>query len=901
MKKSFLFLFYFVAVYLINAQTAHEIIFQSKLSDLPFPIRIENCGVYAISNFDVKDNIIGIKNFDRQEIYYFSENKPLKSVIDKNEFKSASDIFETSFSSLKKLPIESRDNAVVFKKSFLNSKSSLFYDNGGIMKSATGDRIEVLVKNRNILELNFELENFNKKILLNFPSNLGCAGLIGIDANGNIFITTETYISDIPLKVKRSVYVLSAEGQIQSILDIPPVKFIYTMSDFQIDQEGNLYYLHTNKEYLYVIKFSGLTNCNGEFVEFPFQYNYELSFNDFTEVKEPQTQEFGPLAAGNRFEALKIGEAFALHKYKCSSNNLAPTEVTAPGGDIVKTPSWLIVGDNARIPYKWGGFNTLAQFDEGLLNGKYAGDIHTSGVSSWAVGLDCSGFVSRCWQLTYHSSTSNMPSITTQYSSWDSLKPGDAIHKVGHVRLFVERTPNGSFKIVEAASRNWDVSYWTFTLASLSDYTPRYYNGMDSHYSFRQPKFIAAVVAQNGKAQLSWICDTTGLKGFRLYKSIDGKSWTQLLNENTLKFTSVEIENVQNANYYRVSSILNNPPYFSESAWSNPYCVGVFESEKRILIVDGFEVETGSWRGAGHPFSVRYGQALSELSKRFDCVKNSVIIDSSVILDDYDAVFWICGDESSVTESFNDVEQEKFKRYLENGGYIFVSGSEIGYDLYDKGTTNEKAFYNNYFKANYIADNSGSLVATGVSNLCFENLSFNFGQVYVEDFPDEISAYGGSQLCMKYGNNKGAGICYTGTFGASSDTGKIIYLAFPLETTASDSAFKAVIANSINYFFTETPNAIVCLSDKFTYNLAQNYPNPFNPETNIVFELKDKNHVKLQVFDAIGKEITTLINEEKPAGIYSVKFNAEGFPSGVYFYRLQSEEFIQTKKMILLK
>ena len=87
----------------------------------------------------------------------------------------------------------------------------------------------------------------------------------------------------------------------------------------------------------------------------------------------------------------------------CSANNLASIPVTASDGDIVQTPPWLIVGMNSRVGYKWGGFNTLSQYIDGLKSNKFAGDIHTDGVSSAAVGVDCSGFVSRCWQLSYHS------------------------------------------------------------------------------------------------------------------------------------------------------------------------------------------------------------------------------------------------------------------------------------------------------------------------------------------------------------------------------------------------------------------------------------------------------------------------------------------------------------------
>ena len=85
------------------------------------------------------------------------------------------------------------------------------------------------------------------------------------------------------------------------------------------------------------------------------------------------------------------------------------------------------------------------------------------------------------------------------------------------------------------------------------------------------------------------------------------------------------------------------------------------------------------------------------------------------------------------------------------------------------------------------------------------------------------------------------------------------------------------------------------------YLLYQNYPNPFNPTTNIHYDLSKSGFVKLIVFDMLGREIETLVNEVQISGIYKATFNAATYPSGVYFYRLTTVGFSETKKMILLK
>ncbi|MEJ2195124.1 MAG: T9SS type A sorting domain-containing protein [Ignavibacteriaceae bacterium] len=86
-----------------------------------------------------------------------------------------------------------------------------------------------------------------------------------------------------------------------------------------------------------------------------------------------------------------------------------------------------------------------------------------------------------------------------------------------------------------------------------------------------------------------------------------------------------------------------------------------------------------------------------------------------------------------------------------------------------------------------------------------------------------------------------------------------------------------------------------------SFYLLQNYPNPFNPKTNIGFRIVERGFVKLKVYDVLGKEITSLVNEEKGVGNYEVEFNGSDLSSGIYFYRLQVEEFVETKMMILLK
>ena len=89
------------------------------------------------------------------------------------------------------------------------------------------------------------------------------------------------------------------------------------------------------------------------------------------------------------------------------------------------------------------------------------------------------------------------------------------------------------------------------------------------------------------------------------------------------------------------------------------------------------------------------------------------------------------------------------------------------------------------------------------------------------------------------------------------------------------------------------------LPDKFY--LAQNYPNPFNAITNLEFQISNSGHVNLSIYNILGQKVATLVNKKYSPGSYTVAFNAEKLPSGIYFYQLYSDNQILQKKMLLLK
>jgi hypothetical protein len=197
---------------------------------------------------------------------------------------------------------------------------------------------------------------------------------------------------------------------------------------------------------------------------------------------------------------------------------------------------------------------------------------------------------------------------------------------------------------------------------------------------------------------------------------------------------------------------------------------------------------------------------------------------------------------------------------------------------------------------NSAASNNPSLTVSGsVVNIVWEDESDGNFEIYSRRSTDGGTSW---EEDIRQTNN------ISGSQGPSiSGSGSSVHLVWH---DNRDGNWEIYYKNNPSGNVTAVENIISELPEE--YNLAQNYPNPFNPSTKIRYSIPsvtlsgvEGSRVKLKVFDVLGNEIATLVNEEKPAGSYEVDFNARNLSSGVYFYKLQAGNFIETKKMILLK
>jgi hypothetical protein len=158
----------------------------------------------------------------------------------------------------------------------------------------------------------------------------------------------------------------------------------------------------------------------------------------------------------SRAEALKIAESYVQHHWTASAKNVfhgkdrSGIEVQTPDRDGGRgsplRDCWRVDAENTGVAYKWGGLDTPATFDAGIKAGKAAGDVYTpekrrrdgAGMSDAAVGVDCSGFICRCWKLKERYSTYSFGEICQKLASPRALEPADIMnHRAGHVLFFV--------------------------------------------------------------------------------------------------------------------------------------------------------------------------------------------------------------------------------------------------------------------------------------------------------------------------------------------------------------------------------------------------------------------------------------------------------------------------------
>ena len=412
------------------------------------------------------------------------------------------------------------------------------------------------------------------------------------------------------------------------------------------------------------------------------------------------------------------------------------------------------------------------------------------------------------------------------------------------------------------------------------------------------------------------------LTGYRLYFSFDNRVWNLFGDENELKASASDttINQILRRDVYFRLSAVDDAPLPNESAFSDVYAMsnGSFRYPEKVLIVDDFERTSGAWNLPSHDLAVGYGQDILATGFSYDVAANDAVVDSLVLLADYDAVIWFTGDEGPDGVTIDSLEQDLIETYLQGGGNLCISGTRIAWDLDPEGniyaTPSDEAFLHDFLKVDFatLVESPAAVAYTPDSFFMWE---FTITDLpYAPDSLNGVTPWNGGHEDALFLNDSSAAVSYSGQFGGSNLTAKMIFLGFPLELVDDAGGGQYTMEGVLNYFFLFTgieydPTANSGLPREFS--LSRNFPNPFNPSTSVRFALPLPSEVNLTIFNALGQRVKTLMNERRAAGSYTVQWDGHNeaglaVPSGVYFLKMTAREgsgftFEQMQKLLLIK
>ncbi len=303
-------------------------------------------------------------------------------------------------------------------------------------------------------------------------------------------------------------------------------------------------------------------------------------------------------------------------------------------------------------------------------------------------------------------------------------------------------------------------------------------------------------------------------------------------------------------------------------------------------------------------------QELVTLGSDYGVVPSDLVPPNTNSLNTFNTFVW----NTALTEpGLSTDEVNSIKTFLDNGGNLYLNGVDLAYQLADPTSpfysTETNNFFTDYLHSSYILREHSATIAVGIDgdpitdSLTMMRLVGGTGANTINPtdghYVNQIEAvglYNANILSLWLKPDDHPAIrAFHGLHG------KIVFTAFGFETIALDDvrslfAERVITWLSIPVGIEETdpirPEA---------FNLFQNYPNPFNPSTIIKYAVPEESMVSIKVFDLIGREVATLVDEVKQSGAYELKFNAEKYASGVYIYQMISGNFSQVRKMSLLK
>ncbi len=362
------------------------------------------------------------------------------------------------------------------------------------------------------------------------------------------------------------------------------------------------------------------------------------------------------------------------------------------------------------------------------------------------------------------------------------------------------------------------------------------YQGIVKYHAARQgtpvyllpepPQRLAARNTGPGQVTLTWAappcCDGVvgdAAESYKVYHSTDGRAFDDGV---AVAGSSLVLDALLpgSLHLFRVTALNQGGESFPTPvvAVRTP----LFGGAPAFLLVDGFDrldaaAMVPQWespalgtaqrmfleRMNSYGYAAQHAQSLAACGLAFDGAVNEAVQSGDLALANYPALDWFVGEDSVADASLDATERTLLAAYLDGGGRLLLSGSEIGYDLVANGR--DPVFYANYLGAEYLGDDAGTYAYAGVPGGPFAGLAGTFddgsGGSYDVGYPDQLGSTAGSMLVLTYaGQAAGAGVAYDSGPGNAA----VVYLGFPLESVVNEGQRTALVCGAANYLLGES-------------------------------------------------------------------------------------------------
>lgn len=428
------------------------------------------------------------------------------------------------------------------------------------------------------------------------------------------------------------------------------------------------------------------------------------------------------------------------------------------------------------------------------------------------------------------------------------------------------------------------------------------------------PPALSSVGGSADTLQIRWDqSPDADLAGYRFYFSYDGESWTESKDESDLgpDTTGFSVPGFPpNSNIYFYLEAVDNAPLPNVSDQTDVY--GARNSAaSEVLIVDGFDRDTGYRNRGWHAFAVTYGQALNALGHSYHTVSNDAVIDGAVKIERYPVVLWMLGDDRRDFGTLSPEEQNAVRNYLEQGGKLLISGTRLASDLWRDGSSQERDFFRTYLKTGFQEVTTGHGSIQGAEGSFLSGFTAQLDTVaYPADSIDALQTEYDGEPILTGMNGEVFGTGYRGTVGEGTTESGVVVSSIPVSILGDADAREEFLTQLLTYFNLRT-TGIAGEPEHSTpadFQFSGCYPNPFNQSTQFNITTTKTLDFRYSVHNLTGRRVYTSTGQSLDPGEYTFNWSASGNPSGIYLVRLTGKSAETgkilcraTDKVLLLK